>query len=453
MTRATASRRSVLRTTAAGLVGAATLSGRSAARASGPTVYAVSNEGVLHAVDAASGEIAWTADHLDQSSYPGGHVSAPTVVDGTVFVGSVEGRLHAIDAVSGEDEWTFVEPDESIASDPTVVDGTVYVGADDATLYAVDAATGDTEWTFDEPSAPVVSAPQVVDGTVFVGSNDTNLYAVDAATGDTEWTFDYPTREIRGAPTVAGSVYVQTDESVLYSIDPVSGEWEWIFDEYEIRDTGSPVVADGTVFTTSGSGGDTVHAIDAEAGTEEWSSSEVWNWPRSPTYRDGTLYAGHRELFAMDAETGDVQWSHVSEDQSQYGDHAPLESLPTVHDGTLYGGAETGRIFAVDATNGEGVWTNDQPGAAITGAPTIVAEPDGGDSVGSRVTNGVFGHTDEWASETAVRTSSGASNDGGSGSRGSAASDDELAGPGVAGSVAAVGSVGYLLARRQKTDE
>lgn len=87
-------------------------------------VYSVNDNGILFALDAATGEVVW----IDGGVYPGG--STPAVVDGVLYTYSDSG-LRALNARTGEDEWTY-HAMPSGSSSPIVADGMVYVGNSDA---------------------------------------------------------------------------------------------------------------------------------------------------------------------------------------------------------------------------------------------------------------------------------------------------------------------------------
>jgi eukaryotic-like serine/threonine-protein kinase len=106
--------------------------------------------GILHALDATTGTVRWTAS-LDDMLY-----SSPAVVDGVVYLGSgniysdparfTPGIIHAVDAATGTERWRLVLAERGgIVSSPAVVGGVLYVGCDDGHVYAlghVGAAAG-----------------------------------------------------------------------------------------------------------------------------------------------------------------------------------------------------------------------------------------------------------------------------------------------------------------------
>jgi len=386
--------------------------------ATGTTVYIGADNGNLYAVDAASGDVEWVFEQATKVL-----LTSPTVVDGTVYVGSLDHTLYAVDAVDGSLEWTYYTGDSSedgiSYSSPTVYEGTVYIGtgfSDGGALHAIDADSGIQEWSFSTPSG-VYSSPTAVNDTVYVGygfSSDNDgagAIALDADSGDLEWAFTEPSEAVHSSPTVYdGTVYVGTRPGSLYALDADTGNKRWRFDTAGGVDS-SPTVHDGIVYVGSLGADDTedasLYAIDASSGFKEWSyvvdESDAFFFS-SPTVANGMVYVGTHgsggedsELYAFDAKTGTQDWVYNVGEQKIY-------SSPTVYDGSVYIGtgffSNSGTFYAFDADTGIVEWKN-EASWSFESSPTVVAEPDGGHSVGSRVLLRTLGHHDVDTSESA----------------------------------------------------
>jgi outer membrane protein assembly factor BamB len=127
--------------------------------AAGGRVFAAGSDGIVRAIDAASGRICWTA-------YVGGSVRfPPTIAQGRTLVGSGDGWVYAFEAGSGQLLWRFrAAPIERripvfglllstwpAASGVLVDGGTAYFAAGltdygGTYVYAIDAATGRIRW-------------------------------------------------------------------------------------------------------------------------------------------------------------------------------------------------------------------------------------------------------------------------------------------------------------------
>jgi outer membrane protein assembly factor BamB len=125
----------------------------------GDLVYFAGVDGVVRAVRAGTGALAWRA-------YTGGAIRLPpTVWQGRALVGSGDGWVYCFDATSGRQLWRFLAAPEErripvydrllstwpVASGVLVQDGVAYVAAgivnyDGTHVYALDAASGDLIW-------------------------------------------------------------------------------------------------------------------------------------------------------------------------------------------------------------------------------------------------------------------------------------------------------------------
>ncbi|HET7722252.1 MAG TPA: PQQ-binding-like beta-propeller repeat protein, partial [Acidimicrobiales bacterium] len=197
----------------------------------GGSVYVGSDDGKLHAFDAAgvtncSAGPPRTCSPLWTAATGGAVRSSPAVSGGTVYVGSDDGKLYAFDAAglfncaAGPPRTCLARwvttTGATIRSSPVVANGVVYVGSDDAGLYALNATTGMVIWKTITGGA-VRSSPAVAGGSVYVGSDDKAVYALDAATGAVQWKTTTGAA-VRSSPSVAdGVVYVGSDDAGLYA--------------------------------------------------------------------------------------------------------------------------------------------------------------------------------------------------------------------------------------------
>jgi hypothetical protein len=199
---------------------------------------------------------------------------------------------------------------------------------------------------------------------------------------------------VNSSPTVVdGTVYVGSDS--LYAVDAGTGSQQWAF-EIGYNVFSSPTVVDGTVYV----GSDSLYAVDAGTGTEEWAFTQPSGGvASSPTVVDDTVYVGSSDfenddgtLYAVDAGTGEQEWAFDTGDQ--------VGSSPTVVYGTVYVGPsdfenDDGMLYAVDAAEGTEQWTF-ETGSGVFSSPTVV---DGTVYVGSDSLYAVDAGTgtEEWA--------------------------------------------------------
>jgi outer membrane protein assembly factor BamB len=181
-------------------------------------VYVAFTDGTIRALDAATGQIVWSAVH------PGGAYSSPAVADGRLYIATHNSGLLALDANTGSELWLAPIPGPQWSS-PAVDNGRVFVGSrDDHKLYAFDAVTGQTLWTA-TTSDWVHSSPAVANGVVYIGNEAGDLYAFNAATGGLVWQKGLSHAGIFNGPTVAnGVVYAAGEEGKLYAVNAATGK-------------------------------------------------------------------------------------------------------------------------------------------------------------------------------------------------------------------------------------
>ena len=131
--------------------------------------------------------------------------TAPVAAGGLVFAGGSDGIVRALDAATGQVRWTAYTGG-AVYYPPTIADGRALVGSADGWAYAFDAASGKLLWRFRAAPAerrislygalastwPVAGGVLVDRGVAYfaAGMNDldgTHVYAVDAATGKLRW--------------------------------------------------------------------------------------------------------------------------------------------------------------------------------------------------------------------------------------------------------------------------
>lgn len=130
--------------------------------------------GETYKLDPVSGEYLWRA----AGKYFGGGARAPAVANGKVYARDPDGTRRVFDAASGEQTGTF-QADQVPAF--TAQTGFFVSGG---VLKAIELASGRTLWTH---AGPVVTAPIVIDNVVVVGAATGEVIALDGASGARVW--------------------------------------------------------------------------------------------------------------------------------------------------------------------------------------------------------------------------------------------------------------------------
>lgn len=266
----------------------------------GNAVYFGDDAGTLYGVELDTGRVAWRFE-----AGPGRRVQSPVVAGELVVFGvertagnlltvfDEEGIVYALDAATGAQRWQFTA-ERAISSSPATANGLVFVAAQEDGVHALDAQTGEEQWAY--PTEWGILAPAVLDDTVFVAienwgaSGRLAIVAFDAATGGQRWSVSTGTGS-PGPPIAAGeAVYVGIDHMAghpyagLLALDAATGEERWFF----VTDGGvrSPAaVGEGSVAVSS--------AICREP-VYDWFLICEQGWVAS--------------VYGLDAATGDYQW-------------------------------------------------------------------------------------------------------------------------------------------------
>ncbi len=198
-------------------------------------LYVASFDGVVEALDAASGRQIWKRE--TELRIAGG----PGVGEGLVLVGTIDGELLALDADSGEERWRARVSSE-VLSIPRAGEGVVVVHTIDGKLFGLGADSGEQLWLYDR-SVPVLSlrgssSPVISDGMAIAGFASGKLVALDLASGDVLWevTITAPKGrselermvDIDGDPLVMdGVVYVASYNGELAAVSQDTGVVLW----------------------------------------------------------------------------------------------------------------------------------------------------------------------------------------------------------------------------------
>lgn len=210
-------------------------------------VYVATRDGVVHAIDAATGKERWAQDR--------GATSPPVVADGRLLLASEEGGFHvmAVSASDGTGDWQFTasraervvtagetraerprqeEVEEAMTvnradgtSRPCVVGGAAFVGTSDGRLVCLDTSTGAPKWeanlaTGPTTAPPPVASPVVAGGRVYVGTMAGEFKALSAEDGKELWSYRGNGFGFNSAPAVTGGrVYAVSQDGVVHCIE------------------------------------------------------------------------------------------------------------------------------------------------------------------------------------------------------------------------------------------
>lgn len=380
------------------------------------TAWAQDGVGTAPAIVDAAAETGDAGGSGDDAGGSGNGDSDGTGGTATAYVGAPGGGIRALDAETGSERWSFDAVGPLVGA-PAVVGGTAYAGNIDGQLAAVDAVTGDPAWTRSidgvVAGGPTVTVDSEADdaaspapNAVYVAARGPGesgrVHAVDPADGTVRWT-----RDVGGSIGVSPAatndrVYAARTDGTLLALSPEDGRREWeLTGADEAVHVSAPAVRDGTAYLAARTESDDgpagrVFAVDAASGEREWTAdlgaSAV---PRSLAVADGTVVAGVATYgnVALADETDDADAggeptrdtageneTDAVDDSGTDGDQSANETGdPTGSGGDgAAAGAEgasgtEGRIYALDAGDGEERWRRTAT-AAVTAGPTVAGE-------------------------------------------------------------------------------
>ena len=237
------------------------------------TVYVMSNDAKVFAINSETGNIKWKTRIGDLSA------SSPAFAHKRLYVTTLEpGQAIALNAKTGKVEWRRQLPGRSESS-PVVQGGRVYFGAESGEVFALDEKKGKVAWQV-QTGGNVKAGPALHDGTLFVGNYSGQMYAIRAKDGAIRWTSSDlgaglgRSGRFYSTPAVAfGRVYAGNADGRVYSFEQRTGDlaWSQSLSGYVY---GAPAVADTPGTPPSvyiGSNGGTAYALDARDGGEIWS--------------------------------------------------------------------------------------------------------------------------------------------------------------------------------------
>ncbi len=327
-----------------------------------------------------------------------GAVNVPPVVEGEkVIAATADGQIHAVDAATGAMAWRFSADERLWDASLRAADSRVCAGLQGGLITCLDIETGEPLWMADIDQE-MQSRPALADGMLFVPTthvgtgleNDydaqAKLVALDADTGEIVWeavTDNYILRRptVAGDLVISGGAYLDSEAdgdsalSRIYAFDKVTGAERWIHE----ADDGLPrwFVDGGEVILFSG-GSEIVRALDAQSGELVWSFGPSY-WMQYPIVVGDTLFlgSGDERFHALDAASGEILWQ-----QSIDLDSLNQIGRPILRDGLIWFNAVTGDIYGLDPDSGEQVSHLDTGITARVGGTIfenfyIMGDPDG----------------------------------------------------------------------------
>jgi outer membrane protein assembly factor BamB len=323
--------------------------------------------------------------------------STPAVVDGVVYYSDYAGWLKAVNAETGTQIWSTRLQTTMLTPSPFVSGDTVYIAGDNSKVYAVDKSTGAVRWTATIETTPfnrIWSSPIVVGDTLLIGAASYQVFfpttplfrgsvvALNAKSGAEKWRFSVcPDPECGGGVSVWSSVaidpslklaYIGTGQAYASPAGPYSDALIALNYETGALAWSYQITADD-VYTINGG------SLDRDVGAAPNLFEAVVNGTPRKLVGVGDK-GGHYTV--VDRETGALVWERTVDQRAPSG--SPIGGVmgtPTVADGRIYftnntSTVGTGRFdarpgtstaFALDAADGDVLWSLDLPAGSFSG--------------------------------------------------------------------------------------
>ena len=274
------------------------------------------------------------------------------VVGTTVYLVSIDGTIHAVDIGTGVQLW-----DTPIAGlvrgSPAIADGLLIVGGDDG-AHAVGIADGKAAWA-NTGVGTVQGASAIVDHEAVFASDEGTATALDTRTGSTLWSTPLGAMDGTSVAAAAGTAIFGLDDGVVVSLALTDGAEQWRVDTGTAARLGTPTIADGRVYLAALDGGPAgsrqIIALDQMTGRVLWRFASPGDKPAyTPAISDGRAIVEGEDgsVTALDAVTGSVIW--------QVKAPGLVEIVPAIAGNTVYGASNGGFTFALDTATGAERW-------------------------------------------------------------------------------------------------
>ncbi|MEO0107565.1 MAG: PQQ-binding-like beta-propeller repeat protein [candidate division WOR-3 bacterium] len=289
-------------------------SGTVALSADGKTVYAISDMGYTHFIDAASGKrLVRPFQYPDAESDP---ISSPSVADdGRALVCYDVPRLYSVQP-GGLVTWQYQLADEMTGSPAVDAQGRIFFNADDGYLHVLNS-TGGEYWaakrTGGGPSSPAISADGLI---LFVGGQDSLFRALKLSDGSLLWGPIATQGPITGSPAIAsdGRVCFGSEDGKLRLVSPTTGNVVMTYDCGAAL-AASPIIGpEGTIYVTDEKG--VLHAVNPSTGHARWTKPLGCMEPSTAALTaQGVLYlvasyaGGDDSLVALNSTDGSRRWA------------------------------------------------------------------------------------------------------------------------------------------------
>ncbi len=271
------------------------------------TIYAQTSYARLHAFDAESGRLLWSAFLGERSNFARG-VAANSFA---VFATNAN-ILHALDKKTGRRIWTY-DLQTIPTSTPAADDHRVVVGMTSGKLIGFNLKKKDAQnneqiltsvlptWSW-ATGGPVTTRPLLADQLVAYGGGASQAYV--AMTEETTQLYRFSTGGLIGEGLGAfgtRTLLIPSADKNLYAVDLLTAKLLWTFASGAPIEQ-EPLVADQDIFVVNTAG--FLSLLDPETGTPRWTISTQGGQLTAVSAKKVYLRSYNLDLFLIDRATG-----------------------------------------------------------------------------------------------------------------------------------------------------
>ncbi len=271
-------------------------------------VYFIADDGYLYALDTTGGIEFWRVQ-VDANPEKRNPIfregdqwkASPVAGDGLVYIGSFEGILFALDAATGVEVWRFQNDSKwRIRSAPLILEGKLYFGDWMGDVYALDAASGAKIWKA-SIGGNILGTPVVNESNFILGSMS-GLYAMKIEDGEIVWSIPSTDNAdhiiFASTPVKDGVVFANEVGRFVCANDAETGEEIWHMSRWDLS-VSTPALDEKNLYFGDLTG---LTALDQQTGEIRWFFKVKNGVPISPLLSDGMLYFGglDNNLYAID---------------------------------------------------------------------------------------------------------------------------------------------------------
>jgi outer membrane protein assembly factor BamB len=265
----------------------------------GEMIYAASADGMVYAVEPATGKVRWKRD-TDQQIMAG--VGGDQAL---IYLVTRDARLLALSREDGREVWNAALPNEALSA-PGSNNSMVVAQTIDGKVHAFSADSGEKLWQYDSAvpalSLRAAASPLVGADLVLASLANGRLMALNGATGQPVWQYQVGEPagrtelerlvDVAGAPLILeNAAMVVGYQGKLALLDIESGREIWSRPASSLH---SPMIGNGKIFLAAADGD--IVALQGQDRRELWRQDQLaWRQPTQPVVLGDNLLVGDFE--------------------------------------------------------------------------------------------------------------------------------------------------------------